>query len=495
MSGALAVGCVAGSWGYSVAMTTDGTSDAASIGISRSSMWLSRERRPFPALMGDLDVDLAVIGGGWVGLQTALLAQRDGARVAVVEASSIGSGTTGYSTAKLTSQHGLIYADLLNRHGTDVASQYAVANTTGIALVTRLIEELGIDCDLTSAAAYAYTLDPARRSDVEREVTVAQQLGLPASLDTTAGLPIEIEAAVRFDDQFHLDPVRYLDAVAEALVAAGGSVFERTRVTAIDELRDQTVSITTDQGTIRASQAIVTTLLPIGTLGGYFAKTRPVGAYGIAVSLKGPAPAAMSIQVDPPSWSTRPWLAADRNGVLVVGNGHEVGDPGDLGSADRLRQLETWARETFDVDNVVHRWFAHDYTTGDRLPYVGLAPGHQSVLVATGFKKWGLSNGAAAASLLADKLARRDTSWAAPFDAARIGDAQAVAKLIADNLHVGKEFVAGRIGNDAPTCTHLGCPLRWNAADSSWDCNCHGSRFNVDGTVLTGPAVKPLKLL
>jgi hypothetical protein len=200
----------------------------------------------------------------------------------------------------------------------------------------------------------------------------------------------------------------------------------------------------------------------------------------------------MSIAVDPPSWSTRPWLAAGPQGMLVLGNGHEVGETDK--TVERQQELENWARTTFDVDVVEHRWFAHDYTTPDQIPYVGRVPGKSSILVATGFKKWGLSNGAAAAIALSDLLAGRETGWAAPFDATRIGDAQAVGKLIKDNLHVGKEFVVGRFGSDAPTCTHLGCPLHWNAADDSWDCNCHGSRFGSDGAVLTGPATKPIDL-
>lgn len=484
----------------------------------RTSMWLSQHRPTFPVLTGDLDVDVAVVGGGWVGLHAAFLAQRGGVRVAVFEAADVGSGTTGFSTAKLTTQHGLIYADLVDRHGAEAAAQYAEANTAGVELVVRLVGELGIDCDLTTASAYAYTLDPARRLDLEREVEAAQHLGLPATLEDSAGLPFDVEAAVCFAGQYHLDPVRYLDGLARALVGAGGAIYEHTRITGIEELRDQTVTLTTEhgsehgtghgtdhetgQGTVRANQVIVATLLPIGTLGGYFAKTRPVGAYGAAVRLRGPAPAPMTIQVDPSSWSTRPWPAAGPGGLLVIGNGHEVGSNpsgaaggtnGGADSGDRQAQLDEWARSRFEVESVEHRWFAHDYATPDQIPYVGLSSAHRSVMVATGFRKWGLSNGAAAAIMLSDLLAGRDHGWAEPFDATRIGDAHAVSKLITDNMKVGKEFLTGRIGNDNPTCTHLGCPLHWNNADSSWDCNCHGSRFTADGAVLTGPAVKPLE--
>ncbi|MBM7790212.1 glycine/D-amino acid oxidase-like deaminating enzyme [Tenggerimyces flavus] len=435
-----------------------------------------------------------------MGLHVAYLAQRDGAQVAVVEAAEIASGTTGYSTAKLTSQHGFIYDALETRHTVEVAEQYATANVAGIDLVTGLVDELGISCDLTRAPAWAYTLEPTRRDEVASEADAARRLGLPAHLDETIDLPFEIAAAVRFDGQYHLDPVRYLNELAEAFVSAGGTIYEHSRATSVDELRDQSVNISveriSDRGlghsSVRANQAVVTTLLPLGSLGGYFAKTRPIGAYGIAVRLRNAAPAGMTIQIEPPNWSTRPWLAAGPTGMIVVGNGHQVGKTDD--AAYRSDELAAWTHNTFEVETIEHRWFAHDYSTPDLLPYVGYSPTSTAILVATGFRKWGLSNGAAAALMLTDHLAGRENSWAAPFNAGRIGDAKAVGKLVTGGFHVGKEFIAGRLGNDHPTCTHLGCPLHWNAPDSTWDCYCHGSRFDSTGAVLTGPAVNSLKL-
>lgn len=492
--------------------------------MEHQSVWLATAELPrHSALESDIEVDVAVVGGGLVGLTTALLAERDGARVAVLEASQIGGGTTGRTTGKVTSQHSLLYAELVQRHGEENARRYADANQAGVEKVAGLADELAIECELTRAPAYVYTRRADQRERVEAEVEAARRLGLPAKLATDFDLPFEIEAAARFDEQVHFHPGKYLAGLARSFTAAGGTIYDHTRVTEIEEQRDRTVDLTTTSGTVHAGQVVVTTLLPPGLTGGYFARTRPSRSYGLAVRLRGDVPKSMAISVESPTRSTRPW---QENGLIVAGNGHEPGAEADTES--RYRDLEDWARSTFDLESVDYRWSAQDYSTPDRVPYVGHSPLSKLVLVATGFRKWGLSNGTAAGMMLADLLAARDNRWLPAFDARRIGDTQAVGRLIKDNLTVGKEFVGGRLdrakavpvedlkpgqggfieldgktvgGYRDPdgtlhavslTCSHMGCPLRWNPAETSWDCRCHGSRFNIDGSILDGPAVKPL---
>lgn len=496
--------------------------------MRHESVWTATARRPeFPVLGEDIDVDVVVVGGGLVGLTTALLVQLGGAgRVAVVEADRVGSGTTGKTTGKVTSQHGVGYAKLIERHGEDRARMYAEANQAGVEQIAELAARYRIDCGLTRAPACAYTRDAGSVSTLRDEVDAATRLGLPATLTDSLDLPFDVEAAMRFDDQLHLHPVRYVAGVADALREAGGVVFEHTRVLDVEEHRDRTVHVCTAAGTVRANYAVIATLLPMGTIGGYFAKTRPSRSFALAARLRGPAPRSMAISIDSPTRSTRPWPDAGPNGLIVVGNGHETGAHEDTQAmAD---DLEAWTRSTFDVEAVDYRWSAQDYSTPDQVPYIGRSSLHELILVATGFKKWGLSNGAAAAIILSDLLAGRDNPWLPVFDASRIGDAKTAATLIKDNLKVGRELVGGHIGRLtadhgralAPgqgdvidvdgaavggyrdpegklhavrlTCTHLGCPLRWNAAETSWDCHCHGSRFDTEGNVLNGPAVSPL---
>jgi glycine/D-amino acid oxidase-like deaminating enzyme len=224
--------------------------------MERRSVWLDSVGMPtFSSLGEDLEVDVAVVGGGLVGLTTALLAQRAGARVAVLEATRIGAGTSGHTTGKVTSQHRLVYADLIERHGQEAAQTYAEANQAGVEQVARLVGEFGIECDLTRAPAYAYTRQADQRHRVEGEVRAAQLLGLPASLTDQIGLPFEVAAAVQFDEQLHFHPGRYLAGLADALTRAGGLVFDNTRVTDVDQQGDHPVRVTTRGGTVRADRS------------------------------------------------------------------------------------------------------------------------------------------------------------------------------------------------------------------------------------------------
>lgn len=497
--------------------------------MKEQSVWLATAELPgFPAATGELSADVVVIGGGIVGLTTALSASRDGAEVVLVEAARIGGRTSGHTTGKVTSQHSAIYAELIHHHGEDRARQYADANQAAVEHVAGLVAELGIDCELVRTPAFIYAADEANRGLLEREAAAAARLGLPSHLADPAEIGLPAVAAVRFDNQVQFHPARYLAGLATALTARGVRIFENSRVTKVDESEDRARITTASGAVLRADHVVMATLLPLGTTGGYFARTRPSRSYGIAVRLDQPAPPGMAISVDSPTRSTRPWPGAGPNGLIVVGGAHETGTVED--TETKYQSLTDWVSSMWDVgiEGVEYRWSAEDYQTVDHLPYVGRAPGARAVLVATGMRKWGLSNGTAAAGILSDLIAGRENPWAQVYDAGRIGGVQAIASMVKDNLKVGVEFAAGHLSRIVkggvdhlevgqgglldvdgatvgayrdhegklhtvkPICTHLGCPLSWNTADTSWDCSCHGSRFDPDGAVIEGPAVKPL---
>ena len=480
----------------------------------------------YPSLDGPVEVDVAVIGGGITGLTTALLLADGGARVAVVEARRIATGTTGNTTAKVTSLHGLVYAKLLRKHGEDRARTYGEANQAALEQVAALDRRFGSPSELERQPAYTYTTEADRVREIVEEVEAAERLGLPASYAETTSLPYDVAAAVRFDDQLQFHPRRYCLALAEAMVAAGAHVFEGTRALDVDE-HPTGVTVRTNGGEVAAEHAVVATLLPFLDTGLFFARASPYCSYGLAVRADVEVAEGMYLGVDQPTRTVRRLPFADGEPALVLGgHGHKVGEGGD--TTAYYRELERWAREEFGARSIDHRWSAHDYVSADAVPFVGRSPGRSRTWVATGFRKWGLSNGTAAAMMLAELVAGREHPWARAFDATRIHAVASAAEAVKENVDVGRRFVVDRLKRlTAPsadslapgegrivdldgrkvsahrdeegglhavgaTCTHLGCTVAWNPAEATWDCPCHGSRFGPDGDVITGPAVKPL---
>jgi len=495
----------------------------------RKSVWHEVEwPQERPSLGEDIGCDVVVVGGGITGLTTALLLQRQGMDVALVESHRLGSGTTGHTTGKVTSQHGLIYADMIERHGSDVARDYAQANQLAVETVGALVEETAADCEFTLAPARVYARNEQEVESLSREHRAAVELGLPASMVDGQELPIPGAAALEFSDQVQLHPVRYCLALAERFERMGGRVYEGTMATGTKEAGKH-VTIECGQVSVTAHHAVVATLLPFGQLGGLFARTRPSRAYGVAAKLADEAPAGMYISASAPTRSFRPWPGGGPNGLIIVGEGHETGS--EAATPRRWGDLEEWSREHFEVESFEYRWSAQDFIPSDGIPYIGRVALSDMTLTATGFMKWGLSNGTAAALMLTDVITGIENPLIDSFDPTRIGDARSIGKLIRDNLGVGGKWVADRVverrapdldalergsarlmevGGEgvaayrdpsgkvhavSSTCTHLGCKVHWNDAENTWDCPCHGSRFGLDGTVIEGPAHESLARL
>ena len=444
----------------------------------RSLWYEGRERPERPALDGDITADVVVVGAGIVGLTTALLLEREGASVAVLEMRHVAAGATGYNTAKLSSLHGLAYTRLSKKLGRERARTYGEANEAGIARVFELAEELGIDCDLARKPHYAYSEDASDVDEVREEAEVAGELGLPATFVEELDLPFPVAGAVRFSEQAEFHPVKYVDGLAAAL---RGPLHERTRVTGVDGTRVNTAG----GARVSAAHVVVATHLSFLDRGLYFARCHPERSYVVAGKVSDP-PHGMYLSTESPAHSIR----AHGEWLLVGGESHKTGQADE---AERYGRLEAWARERFGLEPEL-RWATQDQMPLDGVPYVGRHdPVSSGLWVATGFKKWGLAMGTAAAELLSAQIGGRDHAWAELFDPNRVRPLASGPTFVKENANVALRFVGDRVTNrGAPRCTHLGCLLRWNEAEETWDCPCHGSRFAASGEVMEGPATRPL---
>lgn len=497
-------------------------------GEQRPSFWqVTADTVAYPPLDGNLTTEVLVVGGGITGLTTAALLLEAGAEVTVVEAVAIGHGTTGRTTGKVTSQHGLIYQELVARHDEHAARTYARVNQDAVGEVRRLVERHGIDADLEAADAFVYTEQSEQVDRLRREAEVASHLGLPAEWTDTTDLPFAVAGAVRFTDQAQLHAVRYLAGLA-AVVAAHprGRVIEGTRVHAVRE-RDDSVVVDTDHGRVSADHVVVATLLPIIDRGFEFARAVPSRTYGIAARVAGDTtvPAGMYISAEQPSRSVRHHQEDDATYVIVVGDAHETGHETDTGRHDAA--LAAFAQDRLGLTDIRHRWSAQDFASVDLLPFIGPAAFSRYIYVATGFNKWGLTSGTAGARIITDLVSGRGSPHAAVFSPTRRTVKASARGFLEHNVDVAKRFVADRAIPDATSiddidtgdggivrrdgdllavskdddgvatvrsaiCRHLGCVVQWNRAERSWDCPCHGSRYRADGGVLEGPATRPL---
>jgi glycine/D-amino acid oxidase-like deaminating enzyme/nitrite reductase/ring-hydroxylating ferredoxin subunit len=508
-------------------MTADPIQPPGESAPESRSIWLeTTPETDFGALEGDVAVDTAVVGGGIAGVTTAYDLVEAGQTVALLDRRRLLSAVTGHTTAKLTSQHGLIYRYLLDRFGSPLARQYAQANQTAIDEVEHRVGTLDIDCAFERVPAYVYVESGDRRPQVGDEATAARRLGLPASYVTETELPFPVAAAVRFDEQATFHPRRYLLALARAIPGGGSHVFEHTRAEAIEPGRP--CRVTTDRGEVRADDVVVATHFPFFDRALYFARLSPKRSYVLAARLAGDVPTGMYYHPHEPYFSVRPRPAGNDHSVLVGGQNHRTGHGGS--TAERYRALERQARERFDVEAIDYRWSTQDYVSVDRLPFVGrLAPHLDHVYVATGFGGWGMSNGTAAGRLLADTILGRENPSREVFDPIRLRLRSSVPSLVDHNARAARHLVedtllgppahdwsdlergsgrvidldgdpvgvyrdeTGEVHAVSAVCTHLGCLVEWNDAERSWDCPCHGSRFDHDGTVLDTPAVDDLE--
>lgn len=492
------------------------------------SYWLdSCPRSRYAALNSDVEVDVAVIGGGIVGLTAAALLTHAGKRVAVLEARRIADQVTGRTTAKLTSLHGLIYDYLTRRFGKDHARLYAEANQTAIDMVANWVAEFGIECDFERVAAYTFTDDASKADEIHREVDATQALGLPTKLVTEAPIALPVTAAIRMDNQAQFHPRKFLTGLTANIVADGCYVFEHTRV--IDVQGERPVHVTTDRGNVVARDVIVATNLPILDRGAHFARAFPLAHVALTARVEPhQLPAGMFIMLADQNYSFR--QVRDPRGPLLLAVGPSF-KPGHVSVAEKYAQLADFVRRHFAVQSFEHRWFGQDYYSADRLPYVGkLAPTSDHRYVATGFGGWGLTNGIAAATVLTGAITGTTHPWSGVYKPSHLKMRESASKGCQANSHAARRRAPDRLPVTPPSrqnfhdlpasaanvvrivgphvtayrgdrgelptvsavCTHSPSFKQGNDVEHNWDCARHGSRFAAERSTQLGSTVQPL---
>lgn len=484
---------------------------------------LSTPETDYPTLEEDIQADVAIVGGGIVGITSAYLLANEGLKVVIIEADRILQGTTGHTTAKITSQHSLIYAKMKNQLGEEKARQYAEANEKAIQFVAHTVEEKGIDCDFMWRPAYVYTQSDQYVKQIEDESKAAASLGIKASVVEEVPLPFAIKAALRFDGQAQFHPLKYLKALVKMLPDSC-RIFEQTRAVNIEEGKSSTV-ITNQGKKVIAPKVIIASHYPFFDGGGlYFARVYATRSYIVGVTITEKFPEGMFISAEKPVHSLRSQPFEDGELILVAGGNHKTGQ--SVNTNTNYDNLLKFAHDTFQVKDAKYRWSTQDYTTLDGIPYVGnLTSNHPDVYIATGFAKWGMSNGTASAMILRDLLIKGDSPWSDVYNPTRFNPTSAI-NFVVQNADVAKHLVQGKLKSTAKvedlppgearviyadgdkvgafkddkgklhlvdiTCPHMGCELEWNDAERSWDCPCHASRFTYEGDIIEGPALSHL---
>ena len=448
-----------------------------------------RRREPLP---GDMEVPVAVIGAGLAGILTAYYLQQEGIRAVVLEADRIGSGQTKNTTAKITSQHNLIYSRLIRTFGRRMAEHYANANEAAIGEYERLIQEKGIDCDFTRCPAFLYSQTSPEL--LKRETEAATSLGIQVSFGTDCELPFPVAGVTRFENQARFHPLKFLAGMAEEV-----EVYEQTKVLKVEGRKVETA-----RGTVMAEHIVFAAHYPfINVPGYYFARMYQERSYVLALE-RAERPEGMYLGIDQGGLSFR----SSGELLLLGGGSHRTGvNHKDKAGAGRgygmlwsragaewgYGMLRARALDIYPECHEVARWSAQDCMTLDGLPYIGRFSRRRLCwYVATGFGKWGMTTAMVSARILTALISGRDCPEKDIFSPNRPFTAQAAKGLAIHGAYtvkgLAKHLLPSGDKEIIPNCPHMGCRLEWNPEEESYDCPCHGSRFDREGHLINGPA-------
>ena len=461
------------------------------------------------ALNKDIKTDVLVIGAGIAGILTAYMLKQKGREVVLIDAAEIASGNTKNTTAKITSQHDLIYSKLITEFGEEKARQYAKANELAIKKYKEIIEDKRIECDFEEKPAYVYSLNEV--DVLKEEVEAAKNLGIDAEFVQEVNLPFKIKGAVKFNNQAQFNPLKFLKGISNELV-----IYENTRALEIKENL-----VVTSGGNITANNIVVATHYPIMNAPGYyFMKMHQERSYVLALENTSEID-GMYIDLNKEGYSFRTY----NNLLLLGGISHRTGENEEGGSYDKLRKV---AKELYTKAKEKYYWSAQDCMTIDGIPYIGRYSSETpNIYVATGFNKWGMTSSMVSAMIISDMILEKENDFSEIFSPRRFDLSLSINNIANDLIETAKNFIAQKVsipsseiehiknghggiieyngekvgvyknkeGKEffvSTKCTHLGCQLSWNADELTWDCPCHGSRFDYKGRLIGSPATKDL---
>jgi glycine/D-amino acid oxidase-like deaminating enzyme/nitrite reductase/ring-hydroxylating ferredoxin subunit len=487
------------------------------------SIWMeTAPSKNYPSLEKDIEVDVAIIGGGIVGVLIAYFLRSSGLRIAILEANKILSGTTGNTTAKATALHENKYAFLKKNFTLDGAKTYAKSNQWAIDELERIIEAEKISCDFKRTTASLIAVTDEGLKTLEVEFDVIHELDLPSSfLKENLKVPFAIKGEIRLEKQAQFHPRKFLLAIAKICERKGVRIFENSRVLSIDE--DNVLE--TEKAKIAAKKVIIATNYPIFDKAALFLRMNQRRSYALAARFISDVPEGMFINIDGPMLTIRPYESDGNKWAIIGGQDY---DTGEVKNKNPFEELEYQAREMLDIKTIDYFWGAQDSMPIDHVPYIGKMPRMENVFLAAGFGEWGMTTSFVSAKILSDLILGKENEWAkfydparlkpfadpkqtgkflehvmegfgsyvtkiAPYDESKLNESEGKVMQDGANKVAAYKDEQGEIHVVSASCTHLGCIVNFNKAEKSWDCPCHGSRFTVDGEILNDPAIKKLK--
>lgn len=494
-----------------------------------NSLWLDSNKQinNFPSLSSDTEADVCIIGAGIFGLTCAYYLSHLGFKVTVLEKDAIGEKTTGHTTAKISSQHSLFYDYLINSYGKKFASDYLEANEKAIKNIKQIVDTEKIKCDFEYQNSYVYTTKKSELGAIKKEIAAVESLDFPCEFVTKTGLPFPIQGAICFKNQAQFHPLKYLYGLCDSISSHGGEIYTNTVVTNVEKDLNSTYLVSANNNTVRSKFVVVASHYPfINFPGMYFLKMYQSTSYIIAVDTKKTLFNGMYINDTSPIFSYRTVKYQGKELLLIGGGDHKTGQPSCY--QDTYGILEQEAKKFYPNCEVLYRWNTRDCISLDKIPYIGqYSTSMPNVFVGTGFKKWGMTLSNVAANIIVDSICGKKNKYAYLFKPSRLKPiknrdemknvlVQSTNSLVLDKfksanmsfdeiqndsgsiIEINNEKIGiyknpnGKIYAVKPICTHLGCLLSWNDVDKTWDCPCHGSRFDYQGINLYDPAFKNL---